>query len=143
MIKEAYEKVKAARSADDVRNIAKDNGYDLSDDEAAKVFTGLRTSGELSDDELNISGGGCGGVGNVPTIRRCPRCGEAGNVVEKNHNYYIANADTNTDVWTYEFGRKDVEATIMQCPKHGYFGYDGRYRGMARKVGDKWEIYAE
>ena len=56
---EMIEKAKTAKSADELLKIAKENGINLTFDEANTYFAQLNsTSDELSDDELvNVSGG--------------------------------------------------------------------------------------
>ena len=58
--KELYEKAKEAKNAKELFSLAKENGVELTEDEAAEYFAQLNKSGELSDEELdNVSGGGC------------------------------------------------------------------------------------
>lgn len=60
MNQELLEKVKEAKSAEELLSLAKENGVELTEDEAAEYFAQLNKSGELSDEELdNVSGGGC------------------------------------------------------------------------------------
>ena len=56
------EKAKTAKSAEELLEIAKANGVEMTEDEAATYFAQLNPkSGELSDDDLdNVAGGGCG-----------------------------------------------------------------------------------
>jgi predicted ribosomally synthesized peptide with nif11-like leader len=56
---EMIEKAKTAKSADELLKIAKENGINLTFDEANTYFAQFNsTSDELSDDELvNVSGG--------------------------------------------------------------------------------------
>lgn len=56
---EMVKKAKTAKSADELLKIAKENGINLTFDEANTYFAQLNsTSDELSDDELvNVSGG--------------------------------------------------------------------------------------
>lgn len=57
---ELIEKAKQAKSAEELLALAKENGIELSEDEAKAYFEQLNKSGELSDDELdNVAGGGC------------------------------------------------------------------------------------
>lgn len=58
---EMIEKAKAAKSAEELLAIAKENGIELTEEEAKNYFEQLcPKSGELSDDELdNVAGGGC------------------------------------------------------------------------------------
>lgn len=58
---ELIEKAKQAKSAEELAALAKENGIDISDDEAEEYFERLNNSGELSDEELNNVAGGCGG----------------------------------------------------------------------------------
>ena len=58
---EMIEKAKAAKSAEELITLAKDNGVEMTADEAATYFAQLNPkSGELSDDDLdNVAGGAC------------------------------------------------------------------------------------
>lgn len=58
--KEFLDKAKAAESAEALQALAKENGIEMSTEEAESYFAELHKSGELSDEELeNVSGGGC------------------------------------------------------------------------------------
>ena len=58
--KELFEKAKEAKSAEELLSLAKENGMELTEEEAAAYFAQLNKSGELSDEELdNVAGGGC------------------------------------------------------------------------------------
>ena len=57
---EQITKAKAAKSAEELIVLAKENGMEMTDDEAKKYFAELNKEGELSDEELNnVSGGAC------------------------------------------------------------------------------------
>ena len=60
---EMIEKAKAAKSAEELLEVAKAGGVELTADEAATYFAQLNPqSGELDDDALDgVAGGGCGG----------------------------------------------------------------------------------
>ena len=74
---EMIEKAKAARSAEELLALAKDNGVEMTADEAAAYFAQLNPkSGELDDDDLDAVAGGCGG-NNEPDMYACPYCGAA------------------------------------------------------------------
>ena len=64
---------KKAESPEELITIAKENGIDMTAEEAAEKFALLHSeTGEISDDELdNVAGGGCGGSSNknVPASR--------------------------------------------------------------------------
>ena len=59
--KKMIEKAKAAKTVEELIALAKENGVELTDEEAGGYFAKLNPrSGELCDDELdNVSGGGC------------------------------------------------------------------------------------
>ena len=58
---EMIEKAKAAKTADELLELAKENGVEMTVDEAKTYFAQLNPkSGELDDDELDaVAGGGC------------------------------------------------------------------------------------
>ena len=55
------EKAKQTKSAEELASLAKENGMEMTDEQATAYFAQLHpTSGEMSDDELeNVAGGGC------------------------------------------------------------------------------------
>ncbi|PWM49198.1 MAG: hypothetical protein DBX39_05305 [Bacillota bacterium] len=58
--KELLEQAKEAKSAEELMSLAKENGMELTKEEAEAYFAQLNKSGELSDEELdNVAGGGC------------------------------------------------------------------------------------
>ena len=60
MDEQLIEKARAAKSAEELMAIAKENGMELTEEKAAEYFAQLNKSGELSDDELDsVAGGGC------------------------------------------------------------------------------------
>ena len=57
---EMLAKAKSAKSPEDIMNIAKEGGSQISLEKAEDIFKALNKSGELSDDEIkNAAGGGC------------------------------------------------------------------------------------
>ena len=70
---EIIEKAKAAKSAEELLEIAKANGVEMTEDEAATYFAQLGPkSGELDDDELDaVAGGACSNGGDSHI---CPNC---------------------------------------------------------------------
>jgi len=58
---ELIEKAKAAKTAEELLALAKENEVEMTEESAAAYFAQLHpTSGEVSEDELdNVSGGGC------------------------------------------------------------------------------------
>ena len=63
MNEEMIAKAKEARSVEELITLAKENGVELTEEEAKAYFAQLNPkSGELSDDELDaVAGGGCSG----------------------------------------------------------------------------------
>ena len=57
--KELLEKAKAAKSAEELLALAKNEGIELTAEQAAKAFAELNKTGELSDEELDNVAGGC------------------------------------------------------------------------------------
>ena len=87
---EMIEKAKAAKTAEELLELAKANGVEMTADEAATYFAQLNPkSGELDDDDLDaVAGGACAdsndndnpavGVGDTVQITSeaaCPDCG--------------------------------------------------------------------
>ncbi len=58
---EVLEKAKLAKSAEELIALAKENGAEITAEEANTYFTHLHQNGELADDELDQVAGGCGG----------------------------------------------------------------------------------
>ncbi len=62
MTNEQISKAKECKSAEELLALAKENGIEMTAEEAEAKFAQLNNEGELSDDELSgAAGGGCGG----------------------------------------------------------------------------------
>lgn len=86
---QTVEQAKQAKSAEELLALAKENGIEMTPEEATAYFEKLNpVSGELSDEELvNVAGGGCGcnkelkwpKVGDLVLLKKsrqyCPACG--------------------------------------------------------------------
>lgn len=72
MHQELITKAKAAKSVEELLELAKASNVELSEEQAKEYFAKLNpTKGELSDDELDdVSGGGCG----ESKTKYCPNC---------------------------------------------------------------------
>ena len=72
MNQELIIKAKAAKSVEELLELAKASNVEMSDEQAKEYFAKLNpTKGELSDDELDdVSGGGCG----ESKTKYCPNC---------------------------------------------------------------------
>lgn len=54
------EKAKKTRSKEELIALCRDNGYDISENDARRYYDALHKSGEIDDDDLNsVSGGAC------------------------------------------------------------------------------------
>lgn len=62
LTQEQLEKAKQAKSAEELLILAKENGMEMTEEEAKAYYAQLNpVSGEIADDELeNVAGGGCG-----------------------------------------------------------------------------------
>ena len=89
--KEMIEKAKVAKTAEELYEIAKANGMEMSADEAATYFAQLNpTDGELNESELeNVAGGyvcSSGRVGDTVRVtsgETCSTCGSDIGIVDK------------------------------------------------------------
>ena len=72
MNQELITKAKAAKSVEELLELAKASNVELSEEQAKEYFAKLNpTKGELSDDELDdVSGDGCG----ESKTKYCPNC---------------------------------------------------------------------
>lgn len=69
MDKELIIKAKQAKSPEELIALAKENGTELSAEEAHAYFSRLHKAGELADDELDSVSGGCGGSSEPPKFQ--------------------------------------------------------------------------
>lgn len=119
---EMIEKAKAAKSAEELLELAKANGFDMSADEAKTCFAQLNPkSGELDDDALDCVAGGCGdsddssgSIGDTVRITSgtvCANCGSNIGILSRRKSYtyikcnYCGETICGTDECTYEVSR--------------------------------------
>ena len=119
---EMIEKAKAAKSAEELLELAKANGFDMSADEAKTCFAQLNPqSGELDDDALDCVAGGCGdsddssgSIGDTVRITSgtvCANCGSKIGILSRRRGYtyikcnYCGETICGTDECTYEVSR--------------------------------------
>ncbi len=78
--KEMIEQARLAESPEELLAMARENGIELTAEDAQRYFDNWHASAELSDEELeNVAGGGC-------LDPKCPRCGSNANVrYERTH----------------------------------------------------------
>ena len=76
MNNELIEKAKQANSAEEIAALAKENGVEMTEEQAKTVYEKFHpVSGEIEDDELeNVAGGGCGESTNSDSKYECPEC---------------------------------------------------------------------
>ena len=100
---EMIAKAKSVNSAEELIALAKENGIDMTEDEAKTYFAQLNPkSGELDDDDLDsVAGGACGDSNNGPDVNRgdmvritsgetCSKCGtNIGTVAQGKATKYI------------------------------------------------------
>lgn len=134
MINEKYlEKAKAAKSAEELLAIAKENGLTLTEEQAAEYFDKLNVkSGELADDELdNVAGGGCG---DEPTPQ--PKF-VAGERVMLDELMFVMDSGS--------FGvstMSQVPGTVLRLTgtsAKGEFYYEVKYDGYTSRTFELWE----
>ncbi len=58
MTKEMFEKAKTAKSAEELLEMAKAEGYEMTEEKAKEIFERLNSDAELSDEELGAVAGG-------------------------------------------------------------------------------------
>ena len=92
MNEELLRKAQQAGSADELLEMAKENGVNFSEQQVRDYYTQIHTTGELSDDELNAVSGGCG---ENPPKPYCSVCGTAlGSItVGGGYFYYCSKCD--------------------------------------------------
>ena len=71
MNQELYKLIKNMKSPEELQQLAKENGLELSLEDAKSCLEKLQSTSELSDEELESVSGGCFGDGTT----NCPKCG--------------------------------------------------------------------
>ena len=88
-------KAKTAESAEKLFEIAKENGVELTAEEAKTYFAQLNANGAVYDDELDVVAGGCGETYKAGTKVRftdgtmCPKCRSTFGIVAFNTSMAI------------------------------------------------------
>ena len=68
-------KAKQTKNAEELLSLAKENGIEMTEKEAATYFDQINKCGELTDDELdNVSGGGCSTAGGYTVVTSGLNC---------------------------------------------------------------------
>ena len=76
---ELIAKAKAAKTAEELFELAKANNVEMTEEEAKTYFAQLNANATVADDELEAVAGGCG-----PDENPCPYCG--GKTKSTSHN---------------------------------------------------------
>ena len=130
---EMIEKAKIAKSAEELLELAKANGMEITADEAATYFAQLNPkSGELDDDDLDNVAGGAGGCGDPTNKDLFPegskmRCKKGPCVCGNN-------------VWIAKYGwgimaREYISPTCSTCGRES-----GDYVPNANNMSDNFEL---
>ena len=105
---EQITKAKAAKSAEELIALAKENGIALTEEEAAKYFADLHKEGELADEELdNVAGGSF-----------CYN-GSSYSTGEDSFGLLIVTIGNSCPMAEDSFGRVGVSGTCFKC-SHSY-----------------------
>ena len=130
---EMIEKAKAAKSAEELLELAKENNVEMTADEAATYFAQLGPkSGELDDDDLDNVAGGAGGCGD-PTNKDLFL--EGSKMRRKKGPCVCGN-----NVWIAEYGcgimaREYISPTCNTCGRES-----GDYVPNANNMSDNFEL---
>lgn len=111
MTQELIEKAKQAKTAEEFLAIAKENGMEMTEEDAKLYFEQLHpVTGELSDDELdNVSGGGCTTNGGYTTVTSDLKCFN-GQYLENFWQVQYANGELSDEYMRYN----DSNASLRQ-----------------------------
>lgn len=72
---ELLQKARKAKSSEELLDIARENGVELTKEDADGYFEELHQSRKLSDEELdNVAGGGCNNDSGYKKGQMCPKC---------------------------------------------------------------------
>ena len=106
---EMIEKAKAAKNAEELLEIAKAAGIEMTEDDAKTYFAQLNPkSGELSDDDLdNVAGGACGNSDNSNAVK----LGDTVNIISG------AACACGSKIGIVSKGQRSVYIECKQCSK--------------------------
>ena len=109
LLPDMIEKAKVAKTAEELYEIAKANGVEMTADEAATYFAQLNpTSGELNDDDLDsVAGGACGNSDNSNAVK----LGDTVNIISG------AACACGSKIGIVSKGQRSVYIECKQCSK--------------------------
>ena len=100
---EMIKKIRGLGSPEELIELGKENGFAISKETAEKYFNSLHGSGEISDEELENTAGGCGGGYSPSIYKQCPECGT--NIAMKDfHDVKVIVSDEVLHQWGYPTG---------------------------------------
>ena len=130
---EMIEKAKTVKSAEELLELAKANGVEMTEDEAATYFAQLNPkSDELSDDDLDNVSGGCG-TQYTPKFAVGDHVLKRGLIVcDKKHPFTCSSYYWVVESINFQYADDHDIEYICQCPVCGIIG--GEWEGMLQKV---------
>ena len=128
---EMIEKAKAAKTAEELLEIAKANGVEMTADEAAAYFAQLNPkSGELDDDDLDAVAGGAGSCGDPTNSDVFPE----GSMMSRKEGPCVCG----NNVWIAQYewtgGKEYIRPTCSACRSE-----NRGYIKLARDLMDDYE----
>ncbi len=85
-------KAKTAGTVEELLAMAKENGYEMTEEQAKTAFSRLNSTGELADDELEAVAGGVGSC--VNNYDKCPYCQSSSIIYWDDDTFYCAHCDS-------------------------------------------------
>ena len=131
--KEMIDKAKAAKSVEEILELASANGVEMTEDEAKSYFAQLNPKcGELDDDDLDNVSGGCG-TQYTPKFAVGDHVLKRGLIVcNKKHPYSCSSYYWVVESINFQYADTHDIEYICHCPVCGIIG--GEWEGMLQKV---------
>lgn len=131
--KEMIEKAKTVKSTEELLELAKANGVEMSEEEAKTHFAQLNPKcGEIDDDDLDNVSGGCG-TQYTPKFAVGDHVLKRGLIVcNKKHPYTCSSYYWVVESINFQYADTHDIEYVCQCPVCGIIG--GEWEGMLQKV---------
>lgn len=114
------EKAKAAKSPEEIIDLAKENDISLSVEEANAYFEQLHKTGELSDEELDsVAGGGCG---QEPQQHKYDMFADRAHVMRRGYKLCYESRRSSgcmSPYWIVQKQNEDTGYVEWECPRCG------------------------
>ncbi len=138
MTNETLQKAKECKSAEELLALAKENGIEMTAEEAAGKFAAINNVGELSDDELeNAAGGGCATHG-IAMPDRYPKVGQVFTCKSRFNDSHDACSKCGSIYFHCTGHDKPAERTLGRF--YGSCTNCGRAEDFIYSEGDEWEF---